>query len=233
MKLRRTLVAIVTLALPLSAFAAPADNEFEKMARDYIETVLRLHPETATQLGDHRYDDKLTDWSAEARAKELAEQKAVLAKLNAFDASKLSVTNNVDFRILKDNVESEIFDLEEMKSAEWNPLVYNQSLANSVYLLIAREFAPPAEKVPNIRKRMEGIPAVIAQAKANLKHSPKIYTETAIEQMQGAISFIREGLGPVLDKVPEAKKELAPVQEKTAAALEDYRKWLQEDLLPR
>src|SRR4029434_7146345 len=29
------------------------------------------------------------------------------------------------------------------------------------------------------------------------------------------------------------KKDLAPWQEKTAAALEDYKKWLQNDLLPR
>ena len=231
MKLVSSLAALLTLSL--TALATPADDEFQKLAGDYIESRLRLHPEGATELGDHRYDDKLTDWSAAARAKELADQKAFLEKLNAFDNSKLTGANSVDFRILKDNVASEIFDLEEMKSAEWNPLVYNQSLANSVYLLIAREFAPPAAKVPNIRKRMEGSPAVIAQAKANLKHSPRIYTETAIEQMQGAISFIRDGLGPVLDKVPEAKKELAPVQEKTAAALEDYRKWLQEDLLPR
>ncbi len=29
------------------------------------------------------------------------------------------------------------------------------------------------------------------------------------------------------------KKDLAPLQEKTAAALDDYKKWLQNDLLPR
>ena len=29
------------------------------------------------------------------------------------------------------------------------------------------------------------------------------------------------------------KKDLAPLQDKTAAALEDYKKWLQNDLLPR
>src|SRR5438046_9872074 len=29
------------------------------------------------------------------------------------------------------------------------------------------------------------------------------------------------------------KNELAPLQEKTVAALEDYKKWLQNDLLPR
>jgi uncharacterized protein (DUF885 family) len=80
---------------------------------------------------------------------------------------------------------------------------------------------------------MEGIPRGIEQAKANLKNPPSIHTETAIEQVQGAVSFIREGLDPVLDRVPEMKKEIAPLQEKTAVALEEYKKWLQEDLLPR
>ena len=80
---------------------------------------------------------------------------------------------------------------------------------------------------------MEGMPTVIAQAKANLKHPPKIYTETAIEQTTGAISFVREGLAPVLDRAPEMKKEIAPLQEATAKALEDYKKWLETDLLPR
>ena len=44
---------------------------------------------------------------------------------------------------------------------------------------------------------------------------------------------MREGLAPLLDQSPQMKKELAPLQEKTAAALEDYKKWLQNDLLPR
>src|SRR5207245_4941515 len=80
---------------------------------------------------------------------------------------------------------------------------------------------------------MEKIPGVIAQAKANLQHPPRVHTETAIEQTQGAINLVREGLSPLLDRAPQMKKELAPVQEKTARALEDYKKWLQDDLLKR
>jgi len=80
---------------------------------------------------------------------------------------------------------------------------------------------------------LEGIPAVIAQAKANLKHSPKVHTETAIEQTQGAISLVREGLSPLLNQAPQVAKDLGPIQEKTAKALEDYKTWLQKDLLPR
>src|SRR5207244_1918142 len=117
--------------------------------------------------------------------------------------------------------------------AEWNPLIYNQSLANSLYVLVARDFASPEQRIPNLRQRLEGIPRVIAQGRANLQHPPRVHTETAIEQTQGAINLVREGLAPLLDRAPQMKKELAPLQEKTAAALDDYKKWLQNDLLPR
>src|SRR3954470_14290131 len=226
MKLAPVVVVLISLIQFAPAKATPADEQFQKLASEYIEARLQTYPEDATELGDHRFDGKLTDYSAEARAKELAGQKAFLEKLNSFTgAADLTGPNSVDFRILKESVEGEIFDLEELKSADWNPLVYNQSLANSLYLLIAREFAPPEERIPNLRKRMEGIPAVIAQAKKNLQHSPRIHTETAIEQTQGAITFVREGLSPVLDRAPQMKKELAPLQEETAKALEDYKKW--------
>ena len=225
----------LSLLLPFTnAFATPDDERFQKLANEYIEQTLQSHPEQATELGDHRFDDRLTDYSAESRAKELAAAKAFREKLNTFGPdAKLSATNGVDLRILKDNVDYQIFDLEELKDEDWNPLVYNQSLANSLYLIVARDFDSPEKRIPNLRKRMEGIPAVIAQAKANLKHSPKVHTETAIDQMQGAVSFVREGLNPLLDRAPQMKKELAPLQEKTAAALEEYQKWLKEDLLPR
>ena len=234
MKIAPTLVALVSLALAMNAPATPADDQFQKIAGDYIESVLQRNPESATELGDHRFDGQVTDYSAETRARELADNKALLDQLNHFSGTAdLTGPNKVDFRILKENVEGAIFELEELKEADWNPLVYNQSLANGLYVLIAREFAPPAVRIPSLRERMEKIPAVIAQAKVNLKHSPKIYTQTAIEQTQGAISFVRHGLDPVLDRAPEMKKELAPLQEKTAVALEEYKKWLEEDLLPR
>ena len=217
----------------LSAFGTPQDDAFQKIAHDYIDQYLQANPEDATELGDHRFDGQLTDYSAEARAKELATQKEFRDKLSAIDGSRLTGANNIDFRILKENIDYQIFTAEELKEPEWNPLVYMQSLANSLYLLVARDFASPEQRIPNLRQRMERIPRVIAQAKANLQHPPRVHTETAVEQTQGAINLVREGLAPLLDRLPQMKNELAPLQEKTAAALEDYKKWLQNDLLPR
>ncbi|MEY2557189.1 MAG: hypothetical protein QOE34_614 [Verrucomicrobiota bacterium] len=216
------------------ALATPEDDRFQKLAKDYIEGMLQSHPEYATELGDHRFDDRLTDYSDDTVARELARAKEARKQLEQFsDLTRLTGPNRVDVRLLKDSIDNEIFDLEELKEREWNPLLYNQSLANSLYLLVARDFAPAEQRAAGLRARLEKIPGVIAQAKANLKNPPRVYTETAIEQTQGAISLIKEGLNETLDKAPKAKAQLGPAQEKAMAALNDYKTWLQNDLLPR
>ena len=232
MKIILAVVCALSL-VTLNAAATPQDDAFQKIAHDYIERYLQANPEDATELGDHRFDGQLTDYSPDARAKDLATQKEFRGKLNAIDGSKLTGANSIDFRILKENIDYQIFRAEELKEPDWNPLVYMQSLANSLYLLVARDFAPAEKRIPNLRQRMEKIPGVIAQAKANLQHPPRVHTETAIEQTQGAINLVREGLAPLLDQAGKTKKDLAPLQQKTATALEDYKKWLQNDLLPR
>jgi uncharacterized protein (DUF885 family) len=224
----------LSVALPvMKIHATSSDDKFQKIAHDYIERELQANPEEATELGDHRFDGRLTDYSSQARAKDLATQKEFREKLNTLDGLQVTGANNVDFRILKENINYKIFEAEELKEADWNPLFYNQSLANSLYLLVARDFASPEKRIPNLRQRMEAIPNVIAEAKANLQHPPRIHTETAVEQTQGAISLVREGLAPLLDRAPQMKKELAPLQERTAKALEEYKQWLEKDLLPR
>src|SRR6266496_5288975 len=232
----KKIIFLVGLCLSLSfkAEANPKDDEFEKIAKDYVENFLASHPENATELGDHRFDGVLSDYSPETRTRMLVNARQVRQALKKFDDHKqLTGANQVDVRILRDNIDSEIFRLEELREAEWNPLVYNQSLANSLYLLVARDFDSAEKRIPNLRQRMDGIPIVIKQAEANLQHPPRVYTETAIEQIQGAVNLVRNGLDPLLNQASQSKKDLAPIQEKTAKALEDYKKWLQDDLLKR
>jgi len=232
--MKTIIAAAAALSLSISnTFATSQDDGFQKVAHDYVEKYLQTNPEEATDLGDHRFDGELTDYSSRARAKALATQKEFRDKLNAIDGTHLTGANSIDFRILRENIDYQIFRAEELKEPEWNPLVYMQSLANSLYLLVARDFAPAEKRIPSLRQRMEKIPGVMAQAKANLQHPPRIHTETAIEQTQGAINLVRQEVAVLLNQAPEMKKELAPLQEKTAAALEDYKKWLQNDLLPR
>ncbi|MBO0696333.1 MAG: hypothetical protein J2P56_09565, partial [Verrucomicrobia bacterium] len=47
----------------LPVYATPQNDAFQKIAHEYIEEYLRANPEEATELGDHRFDGQLTDYS--------------------------------------------------------------------------------------------------------------------------------------------------------------------------
>ncbi len=208
-----------------------ADAAFEMLAKAYIETVLQMNPESATLLGDHRFDDKLTDRSAAAIAAQVAVNKEYLGKLAAIDATKLTDVNAVDYDIMKINLEAGIFQAEELREHEWNPLYYN--MGGAVYSLVSREFAPIDKRLASVQARVEGIPAVLALAKAQLQNPPKVFTETAIIQNQGNVSLLKEELAPFIQQAPAMEAQLKPAIDAAVAALEDYGTWLEKDLLPR
>src|SRR5260370_7281207 len=99
MKIIIAAASVLSLSL-INASATPQDDQFQKIARDYIEQYLRANPEDATELGDHRFDGQLTDYSSDARPKDLATQKESLNKLNAFNGAHLPAPTNITFRTL-------------------------------------------------------------------------------------------------------------------------------------
>jgi uncharacterized protein (DUF885 family) len=215
------------------AAATAADAAFETLARAFIEDYLKANPEEATQLGDHRYDDRLSDFSLAGLARKAELLRRYQAELGRIETRALTGANRIDARILALEIDAMLFSLTEERPHEWNPLSYNGSLANSVYGFVSREFAPAEQRLRSALHRLAAMPAVIEQIKANLKNPPRIHTETAIQQTAGAITLVRSGLDPLLAQAPAFKAQLAPVQEKAIAALTSYKEWLEKELLPR
>ncbi|HEY0080359.1 MAG TPA: DUF885 domain-containing protein [Pyrinomonadaceae bacterium] len=231
-----TFVSLVALAVPgVSVYSKrasqSADRRFEELANSYIEQYLEMNPEAATQLGDHRYDRRLGDYSLKGVEQARTLNQTFLKSLDAVPVSGLSKVNSVDYRIMRTQLEANLFALDTLREYEWNPLNYN--VGNSIYSLVARDFAPLRERLSSVRGRLMEIPRVVSQAKATLKNPPRVYTETAIAQNQGTISLIRDELQTFIQQAPETRAELAPAQAAAVAALEDYGKWMKEVLLPR
>ena len=229
-------LALVTVGLLLFQNIAAlstkdtADGQFEKLANKYIAELMARNPEWATQLGEHQYDNRLNDYSLEGVKKERDVTQKYLDDLNKIQFDKLNKVNNVDARIFRENLEYGIFQADVLREYEWNPMSYNAGSA--INNLISRDFAPLKERLTNAKSRLESIPNVVAAAKKNLKNSPHIYTETAIAQNKGVIGLINGDLQMFIDRAG-MKTELAPAQAKAVAALTDYGKWLETDLLPR
>lgn len=215
------------------AWAAPADAAFETAARAFIEDYLRLNPEVATVLGDRRYDGRLTDYSPAALAARADLWRKHRDALKQIDAGALTGPNRIDARILALQIDFALFTLTEERPQEWDPLSYNGSLANAVYVFVSRETVPAERRARAAVQRLAAMPRVLEQIRANLKNPPRVHTETAIQQTTGAINLVRSGLDPLIAQVPAQKAEFAAAQEQAIAALTSYKEWLEKDLLPR
>ena len=223
---------VVAAAAALSCSAAPPsqDADFVALANAYIEEFLRRYPEHATALGDHRHDGQLNDYSAEGVAEAVEWNRRALASLRSIDPSHLSAANAVDFEVLRNVLEYSVWSSEVLREHEWNPMRYG--VGDALYSLLARDFAPLEERLASLRQRLEGIPAVCEAARAILADPPRIHTETAIRQNQGAISLVRDGLESFLAEAPGMRDELASARAAAISALERHDRWLREDLLP-
>jgi uncharacterized protein (DUF885 family) len=207
------------------------DFKFETFARDYLDKLLEKNPELATSLGEHRFDDRLADYSQAGIQAQVQFQRQSVERLAQIEVSKLSAVNRIDFGILQSQIQSALFQLENLREQEWNPLFYN--VGNAIYGLTAREFAPLRDRLKSVKARLKGIPAVLEAARISLKNPPRVHTETAILQNKGNISLVREELKTYLDQVPELIPEFASVQSSVITALESYGAWLEKELLPK
>ncbi|HYZ87892.1 MAG TPA: DUF885 domain-containing protein [Myxococcales bacterium] len=222
---------LLLCALLIAAAPAAEDARFEAFAQKYIQDLLEREPETATRLGDHRNDARLDDYSVQGVQREVAAAKGGLAELARIDSKKLSAENGVDYRILKNRLDSNVYELETLRGWQWNPLQYN--VGGAIYALISRDFAPPDQRLRSAIGRLNGVPAVVAAAKANLKSPPKVHTETAIQQNKGTVKLVKEQLEPLVKQAPALEKDFRAAQATALAALADYQQWLEKDLLPR
>src|SRR4028118_878655 len=128
------------------------DRQFEKLAKDYIEKLLQTSPEWATILGDHRFDNRLNDYSLAGVQKRRAFNEDFLNKLKAIDLARLSKANNIDARVRRDNLEYNLFQIETLREYEWNPLSYN--VGGAIDSLASRDFAPLKERLTNLKGRL-------------------------------------------------------------------------------
>ena len=201
-----------------NAFAAAAgDARFKALTDRFIERYLAMNPETATSLGEHRFDRRVSDYSRRGIAAQRKLCRDTLDKLAAIPAGSLSPANAVDLAILQNALRSELFGIEVLDLGARDPLGYNPS--QGLYALLARDFAPLKGRLESVRARLAALPVGLAAARQNLKNPPRVYTETAIQRNKGAIALVRDDLDEYLKLEPSMKDRLAPARKRALAAL--------------
>ena len=211
------------------------DTRFESLAKRYVDEFPALHPVGATLLGDHRFDGELDQVSAAARDREAAFCERYLAELREIPASSLSRAHRVDRALLIHDLEYTIWRLRTLREWAWNPLVYAALTGNSIYGLVAREFAPAAERLENVSKRLEQFPRLLEQVRATLEPArvPQIHAETAVKQNRGVLEILDHLVKPQADALSDAsRRRLDAAMETAREAIDAHGRWLEAEVLP-
>lgn len=223
-------------SLHLPAFAAEADERFEKLGERYLDEFPALKPVYATWLGDHRFDGQLDQIDEKTRAKSLKFYREMLVELEKIPVEKLSRQNRIDHAMLKHEVQSQIFQLVELKAWESDPLIYTALTGGAIYNLLARDYAPLETRFSALADRLEQFPRLMKQIRETLKPekvSP-VQAEAVVKQNRGVLSILEHQVKPQLGNVsPALKTRLEKAMQTANEAVEEHQDWLESELVPK
>jgi uncharacterized protein (DUF885 family) len=230
------LFASLAAGAPAATGASAADAKFTTLSDRYVDEFGRYSPVSATQLGDHRFDGDLDDMSGVGRARTIAWTKELLAQLQGIDRAALSRPNQVDAAILDNQLRYAIWSEEKLRDWSWDPQVYTQLAGQSLYGLLAREFAPLPDRLRSVTARLEKLPRLLEQTRANLVPAsvPATHAGTVVKQNPGVLSLVDELVVPNLKALPEADRtrlERAIADARTA--VKAHQDWLEKELQPK
>ncbi len=234
----------IGLAMAISVTPSPAQHlsadgaaqTFNFLSDQYFEQIyFKYTPTTGTAAGLHQYDAQLEDYSAASVQHQIAALHDIQKKLEQIDPSALDAEPAGDYAILLGKVRAQLLDLETIRTWEKNPDSYSSGITNSIFVLMERPYASTNIRLRAAVEREKQIPQALLEARKNLKNPPRIYTEIALEQMDGLVSFFQTDVPSAFADADDAQAKAYFAKSNAAVieALKSYGAWMKEDLLPR
>jgi uncharacterized protein (DUF885 family) len=200
---------------------ATRPGPFSEVAAAVLASTLAHDPVNATFLGEHRHDGMLPDPSPAAADVRRAELHHLLAAFDTADVS--SADDQVDAAILRTALRAELFELDQIRSAEWDPMHHNPG--NGLYALVSRDFAPLDERLRHLTQRLRAVPAYLDAARERLGVMSLIHLDTAQTQLDGTLRLLDVTIPEAIAQARSAD-DLSAVIDRARVAVIAHKEWL-------
>src|SRR5713101_3990180 len=244
--IKRLLTSTLCFAIQLSWFSSmagaqpagvpprQAEAAFDKLVDKYFDFYFQLNPTAATQAGFHQYDTALEDFSRSAVEAEISGLAKFRKQFSGIQRSELPEQSAGDLDVVTSAIDSRLLELQTIQMWRKDPDVYTSGVSYGVFLIMRRNFAPPAERLRSVIARERQIPQTLETARQNLHNPPHVYTEVALQQLPDTIKFFQKDVPEAFREVADPKllAEFRASNDAAVEALKKYQKFLREDLLP-
>lgn len=216
----------------------PGDPQFLQLAEQFLHQSLVLSPASASQAGYHKHTEantgKVIELDAElddVSPKAMAEQVRFYEDWRKrFASQRLHDTQDAaDLRLIKDQIDFSLLELNGIQSYRHNPTVYVELLGNALFVPLTDEYAPKEVRLAHILSRISKAPRFLSDAKQQLIDADPIFIKVAIEENEGNVDLIQNAIAR---EIPpgELKSHFDRVAPPAVQALKDFSSWLRDDL---
>ena len=208
-------------------------SDFDKLTDDLLYGSLALSPVSATQTGYHEHngiqlDELLDDYSPAGIDNQRKFYEGFQTRIAALNSAVLDKEQQADLQIIRNNLELALLELNTIQSYKHNPTVYVELAGNALFTPYVLEYAAKDRRYQHIIKRLQKIPVLFDQARANLSDAPEVWNRVAREENEGTIGLIDKTLRGAVPEPQKADYEKAAGP--AVAALKDFDSWLANDL---
>jgi uncharacterized protein (DUF885 family) len=227
----RSGLAFVAIVLYFSARAASAPADFRAMAHDFYEWNEVAYPGTASSLGDHRFDARLTDYRMSEVVRRREHVGELLATVSSLASDDWSKEDRVDRVLFESQLAAADFFGRRLNPEGRDPQVYVNECTNAIFTLLQKEYAPHRARALAAVSRLEQMPGLLRSARTNLTEPVKLYASLAIEAARGGDDLYTVSLMTLADGLSTAERvRLVKARDGAVKALHEFADWLQAGL---
>ncbi len=151
-------------------------------------------------------------------------------RLNAINISTWPVSQQVDYHIVRAEMNGFEFDHRVRKPWSRDPAFYLQSQGGAgptrYGALRTSDFPVSEAELPDFTMKLKAVPVIFEQAKANLSEASGDLAAFAIHFLENDIGIYKN----IVNGVTQHHPEFVPDAERAVAAIEEYDTWLEENL---
>ncbi len=206
-------------------------DKLRQMAAEYYRWRNQTYPVASSDRGLHTWDDKLADYSAAAIAAQRQRVEELLAQVKAMATDAWGRDERIDWLLFRAQLEREAFWARVLHFEETNPQFYVRECGDGIFSLLKKEYAPPRTRALAAAARLRQMPALLEQARRNLKRPVRLYARLAIASARSIDSLFGDSLMTLAkDLSPAERQELLRGRDAALAALHGFADWLEHGL---
>ncbi|MEE2687584.1 MAG: DUF885 family protein, partial [Chloroflexota bacterium] len=182
-----------------------ATNKLEQLTQIFLKDYWDFSPTAGSRIGLHQYDGRLPELSPNRVRARIGQIRRSLGQLSGISTEQLSKDQLLSYRLLDLFLKRELFNLDEWRTLETNPMKQVGFLNVSGY--VRRDYAPLFDRIKFAIDVLNQVPEFLEILRTTLH--PNIgrpVLEMSIESYRGMARFYRVDLSKI--KIDCSDKEI-------------------------